>query len=69
MRDLFIAFLFFISGNIIIAQQYAWQKLNTEQYKGKQDDIYFINKNCRWYINGYGKIFHTMDGGESWEMH
>jgi photosystem II stability/assembly factor-like uncharacterized protein len=50
------------------AQKYTWTKLQTEAYKGKQDDIYFINENCGWYINGYGKIFHTQDGGKSWNL-
>ena len=50
------------------AQQYDWQKLNTEPYAGKQDDICFVTEQCGWYINGYGKIFHTRDGGATWEM-
>lgn len=50
------------------AQQYAWQKLKTEPYRGKQDDICFVDENRGWYINGYGKIFHTNDGGQKWEM-
>lgn len=45
-----------------------WQKLNTESYPGKQDDITFINELEGWYVNGYGKIYHTTDGGETWEM-
>lgn len=49
------------------SQDYTWEKLNTEPYRGKQDDISFINKNEGWYINGYGKIYHTTDGGKSWE--
>jgi len=45
---------------------YKWVKLDTEPYRGKQDDITFIDKNIGWYINGYGKIFHTKDGGVIW---
>jgi photosystem II stability/assembly factor-like uncharacterized protein/dienelactone hydrolase len=45
----------------------GWRKLNTERYPGKQDDIAFINEKEGWYVNGYGNIFHTNDGGESWE--
>ncbi len=44
-----------------------WMKLNTEKYPGKQDDITFINENEGWYVNGYGNIYHTKDGGERWE--
>jgi photosystem II stability/assembly factor-like uncharacterized protein len=47
-------------------QNYEWKKLETEVYQGKQDDITFIDENTGWYINGYGKIFHTEDGGITW---
>jgi photosystem II stability/assembly factor-like uncharacterized protein len=45
-----------------------WFKLPTEAYKGKQDDIYFIDAQHGWYVNGAGKIFKTVDGGQQWKM-
>jgi len=45
----------------------GWKKLNTERYPGKQDDITFINEQEGWYVNGYGSIYHTKNGGETWE--
>lgn len=45
----------------------TWRKLNTDKYPGKQDDICFINENEGWYVNGYGSIYHTKNGGETWE--
>jgi photosystem II stability/assembly factor-like uncharacterized protein/dienelactone hydrolase len=45
----------------------GWKKLNTERYPGKQDDITFINENEGWYVNGYGSIYHTKNGGETWD--
>jgi len=45
----------------------GWKKLNTERYPGKQDDIAFINESEGWYVNGYGSIYHTKNGGETWE--
>lgn len=45
---------------------YTWQKLNTEAYAGKQDDIAFVNEQIGWYVNGYGRIFKTTDGGNTW---
>ena len=45
----------------------SWKKLNTIRYPGKQDDITFINEKEGWYVNGYGTIYHTIDGGEHWE--
>lgn len=44
-----------------------WIKLNTDAYPGKQDDITFISENKGWYVNGYGSIYHTNNGGETWE--
>lgn len=63
-------FLFLFTTTVLFAQTptYTWQKLNTEPYKGKQDDIFFLNEKQGWYINGFGKIFHTNNGGDSWEM-
>ena len=45
----------------------GWKKLNTERYPGKQDDITFINETEGWYVNGFGSIHHTKNGGETWE--
>ena len=48
-------------------QKLSWKQLTTEPYRGKQDDIAFIDEKTGWYINGYGKIFHTIDGGTTWK--
>lgn len=44
----------------------AWMKLDTEPFKGKQDDIFFIDANLGWYVNGSGKIYKTTSGGATW---
>lgn len=44
----------------------TWRKLNTEPYPGKQDDICFVDEQTGWYVNGYGSIYHTTNGGETW---
>ena len=44
----------------------GWHKLKTNRYPGKQDDITFINETEGWYVNGYGSIYHTQNGGETW---
>lgn len=44
-----------------------WQKLDTDPYKGKQDDIYFVNQDLGFYINGKGNIWRSNDGGRSWQ--
>jgi photosystem II stability/assembly factor-like uncharacterized protein len=43
-----------------------WRMLTTEPYRGKQDDISFINPDTGWYGNGAGKLYRTTNGGESW---
>lgn len=59
--------LFLLAPIFISAQELTWKKLETEAYQGKQDDIFFVDENTGWYVNGYGKIFHTKDGGITWE--
>ncbi len=44
----------------------GWQKLATEAFRGKQDDISFVNPMTGWYGNGLGKLFQTTDGGTTW---
>ena len=45
---------------------YTWTKLDTVPYKGKQDDIFFVDASTGWYGNGAGKIYATTDGGQHW---
>lgn len=44
----------------------SWFKLQTEPYKGKQDDIFFVNKSLGFYVNGKGKIYRSEDSGTTW---
>lgn len=67
MKNLLILFLIFCLAITSEAQEAIWTKLKTEPYPGKQDDISFINEKEGWYVNGYGKIFKTKDGGQTWE--
>lgn len=43
-----------------------WRKLDTVAYKGKQDDIFFVDQAHGWYGNGEGKLYKTSDGGLTW---
>ncbi len=43
-----------------------WRQLPTEPYKGKQDDVSFVDADHGWYGNGQGKLYRTVDGGLSW---
>jgi len=44
----------------------AWEKLETEPAKDKQDDISLVDSETGWYVNSLGKIFKTVDGGRTW---
>jgi photosystem II stability/assembly factor-like uncharacterized protein len=45
-----------------------WAQQKTDAYPGKQDDIFFLNDSLGWYINGYGKIYKTWNGGTDWKL-
>ncbi len=45
-----------------------WFKLPTEPYKGKQDDVFFVNPQLGFYVNGQGKIYRSRDGGTHWDL-
>lgn len=44
----------------------GWEKLPTEAYPGKRDDISFADPLHGWYGTGKGDLFRTTDGGASW---
>lgn len=46
----------------------AWSKLPAIPYRGKQDDIAFGSALTGWYGNGEGRIFRTLDRGDSWSQ-
>lgn len=49
-------------------ENYRWEKMDTEPFRGKQDDIFFLNRNLGWYVNGSGLIYKTIDGGIKWDL-
>ncbi|MBA2605980.1 MAG: hypothetical protein H0U96_03810 [Acidobacteria bacterium] len=61
----FLLFTFLLSV-VSVHSQTQWSKLKTEPFRGKQDDVFFVNPNVGWYVNGSGKIYKSTDGGASW---
>ncbi len=60
-----IIFFFLLLPGFIFAQ--TWNILNSAPYNGgKQDDIFFINSDTGWSVNGSGKISRTNNGGLTW---
>jgi hypothetical protein len=51
-----------------VPAEYRWHRLDTEPYRGKQDDIHFIDEKLGFYVNGKGKVFRTEDGGGHWRQ-
>lgn len=66
----FIGSLIFTAGLFSQSLNTApyWQQVKTDDYKGKQDDIYFINETTGWYCNGNGKIYKTTNSGTDWKL-
>ncbi len=69
MRRLVISLLFLLPTLGVYSQSdsIVWKKLPTAPYPGKQDDICFVDVSNGWYCNGQGKIYHTNNGGASWD--
>lgn len=65
---LFVWFGLLIATASAQGEDFVWRKLATEAYRGKQDDIQFITPKLGWYVNGGGKIFKTVDAGQTWEL-
>ena len=53
----------------IQAQNLQWRLLpnSPSDPTGRLDDIYFVNENTGWGIGYSGKVFHTINGGNSWD--
>jgi photosystem II stability/assembly factor-like uncharacterized protein len=46
-----------------------WERLETAPViDGKQDDLFFVDRDTGFSVNGLGQIFGTRDGGDRWEM-
>jgi photosystem II stability/assembly factor-like uncharacterized protein len=55
--------------NIFAQSPTSWQRLSAAPSSGgKQDDIWFIDKDNGWSVNGLGRIYKTTDGGNSWTL-
>lgn len=72
MMRLFISamllFMVLVSGAQRIQTAPYWAQQKTDAYPGKQDDICFVNDSLGWYINGYGRIYKTRNGGKDWKL-
>lgn len=62
----FLLILFFILS-VSAKAQFTWQLLQSSPSNGqKQDDVFFLDRNLGWSVNGSGRIFKTTNGGQTW---
>ena len=56
--------LFFLT--LLTGQTGTWIELPNAPVVTRFNDIQFLNENLGWAVNGWGQIYHTPDGGDSW---
>jgi photosystem II stability/assembly factor-like uncharacterized protein len=60
-------FLGMLAATPALKAQYDWGLLgNSPQNGQKQDDVFLVNEQLGWSVNGSGRVFRTTDGGASW---
>ena len=52
----------------LFAQIGGWVELPNAPVVSRFNDIEFLNENRGWAVNGWGQIYYTPDGGETWDL-
>jgi photosystem II stability/assembly factor-like uncharacterized protein len=76
IKGLFFIIIIIISATIIISLLFRNKNLSegvtsittVEPLRDHLFDIHFIDNNNGWAVGYFGKIIHTKDGGETWEI-
>ena len=63
-----IQLLILFSPALLFSQIGNWIELPNAPIVTRFNDIQFLNENQGWAVNGWGQIYHSPDGGETWEM-
>lgn len=58
--------LIIIFSNLIFPQE--WVTLSNAPFVQRNDDLYFINPDLGWAVNGNGEIWKTTNGGLNWTL-
>ena len=66
-KSKFLHYLFLFL-TLLTAQTGTWIELPNAPVVTRFNDIQFLNENLGWAVNGWGQIYHTPDGGDSWEL-
>lgn len=65
-----ILFFLLVSGCSILSAQTTWVPTNSTQID-RYDDLFFISPDTGWAVGsrtGFGKIYHTTNGGSTWSV-
>ena len=63
LQNYLFLFLTLLSG-----QTGTWIELPNAPVVTRFNDIQFLTEAQGWAVNGWGQIYHTPDGGDSWEL-
>ncbi|MDC8002552.1 YCF48-related protein [Aureisphaera galaxeae] len=44
----------------------TWETLNASTLSWRFEDLYFVDEDKGWVVDGAGQVLHTADGGENW---
>ncbi len=47
---------------------YEWNTLPNAPVVGRFNDLYFVNPDTGWIVNGDGEIYKTINGGDNWQL-
>lgn len=70
MKPLFLLLLCSLSPLVtLFGQTYSWQSIaGAPSSGGKQDDIFFLNPDTGYCVNGLGRIFRTINKGQNFNQ-
>ena len=66
--NLFQLLVTLILHTLLFSQTGSWVALPNAPVVTRFNDIHFLNESKGWAVNGWGQIYHTADGGETWAM-
>ena len=66
--NLFQLLVTLILHTFLFSQTGSWVALPNAPVVTRFNDIQFLNESKGWAVNGWGQIYHTADGGETWAM-
>jgi len=65
--NIFCCISLFVRSTALFSQTSSWQTLNSVPIVTRYNDVAFVSPARGWIVNGSGQIYHTLDGGGSWQ--